>query len=538
MNITKKLILTVLISLGGMMLVGCFGLWQMHQAENRSHWIETKVFPSLKDLGVAQHALSTMQMEIRDAMIAPTQEQRDQALTLLSAADKQFDATMATYSANDIANDDDRKLLEADKAAMASYRSVSSNVQANLAANNREQAAQELIVDGAPAADAVNKAMSTHIKFMNDLADDLNKQNDAEFFYSLLGMGGIMAAAILVSGLFAAGVVRVIRHGLAAIQNRLEHVSQSLDFTVRAPVGPMNEIGRTATAYNFLMDRLQQSISVLKDGAHQVSGASRQMSKSASQISAVSSANSEAAANMAATVEQMTVSISHVANQAKFTHEGALGACELVNDGSRIIGQTISDIHEISSVVKNSAKSIRELEAYAAQVGSIVTVIRDIADQTNLLALNAAIEAARAGEQGRGFAVVADEVRKLAERTTKSTQDINDTIATMVQSSQQATVQMQSAEQLVESGVQRADNANQAIRQIGENAAGAARSMSEISTTIQQQSVASNNIASQVEHTAQMSEESNAAAKSTAENAEQLDRLATKQLEILSQYKL
>jgi methyl-accepting chemotaxis protein len=239
---------------------------------------------------------------------------------------------------------------------------------------------------------------------------------------------------------------------------------------------------------------------------------------------------------MAATLEQMTVSINHVAEQAGLTHNGSVEASQLVNEGSTIIGQTIHDIHEISTVVKSSVTRIHELETYSTQVSAVINVIREIADQTNLLALNAAIEAARAGETGRGFAVVADEVRKLAERTAKSTQEITSTIANMVDRSQQATREMLSAEQLVENGVARADNADHAIRRIGDNAERVTNSISEISAAIKQQGAASNSIASKVEHTAQMSEESSAAAQHTAHSAEHLDQLAKAQIAILAQY--
>ena len=166
----------------------------------------------------------------------------------------------------------------------------------------------------------------------------------------------------------------------------------------------------------------------------------------------------------------------------------------------------------------------------------VVNVISELADQTNLLALNAAIEAARAGEMGRGFAVVADEVRKLAERTTRATTDIATTIATMLLRAQQATVQMQSAEKRIEQGVSRADDADKAILRIGANTESAARLIREISSAIQQQSAASNAIAYQVEHTAQMSEESNAAAQQTAASAIRLDQLADHQIRTLTQY--
>jgi methyl-accepting chemotaxis protein len=241
---------------------------------------------------------------------------------------------------------------------------------------------------------------------------------------------------------------------------------------------------------------------------------------------------------MAATVEQVTVSINHVAERARETLALTGEAGKLVREGSNIIGATIKDIHEISSVVGVCGQQIRELETSSAQVNSIVNVIREIADQTNLLALNAAIEAARAGEQGRGFAVVADEVRKLAERTTRSTEEVSQTISSMVERARLASEQMQNAETLVETGVKRADEADQAIQRIGRTSEDSSAMVSEISSAISQQSTASHNIAAEVERTAQMSEESSAAAQHTAETAQHLDALAKEQIATLSQYKI
>ena len=138
---------------------------------------------------------------------------------------------------------------------------------------------------------------------------------------------------------------RLIKGGLTGIQQTLGQVSASLDFTQRAEVLRKDEIGQTATAFNALLEKLQHSLKSLLDGAQQVASASEQLSQTAGQVSAASEAQSEASANMAATVEQMTVSVNHVAEQAKQTYEGAVDAGNLVTEGSQIISQTISDIH-------------------------------------------------------------------------------------------------------------------------------------------------------------------------------------------------
>lgn len=538
MSITKRLFLSLSLGLLVLLLVGGYGIWQLTQAQARFNYVATNTFPSITAVTKILHETADIRVNTRSLMLAPNEQLRNSARQNLEKADSDFNASIADYAAHDVSDATDRQLLDADKAAMANYRQVRDKSIALFLSGDHEGAAKMFLVDGHVVSSALDKAIAEHMAYNYKLANDLVQTNQENYSWSLKMMVALIALAFVSTGVLGAQLFHRIRGGLSSIQGTLEHVSQSLDFTQRAPIKQLDEIGQTGTAFNGLLERLQQNLSSLLHGAQQVATASEQLSQTASQVSSASEAQSEASANMAATVEQMTVSVNHVADQAKLSHQGAVDVGALVQEGSAIIGQTISDIHDISAVVKTSVASIQELEAYSSQVASVVNVIREIADQTNLLALNAAIEAARAGEQGRGFAVVADEVRKLAERTAKSTQEIANTIQTMVARSREATEQMQTAEQLVETGVQRADNADQAIKRIGENTAQATRSISEIASAINQQGVASNNIATQVETTAQMAEESSAAAKHTMENAQHLDELAKSQIATLKHYTL
>ncbi|WP_169449831.1 methyl-accepting chemotaxis protein [Paludibacterium yongneupense] len=538
MTITKRLFLTLSIALSGMLAVGAYGIWQLKQAESRLNYIQLNTLPSLKTMNDSKQALTDMRVNALKYLQTAEPSQREMELAAIADADKAFDAAMDGYQANQVSNDADRQLLGTDKKTMAEYRAARDKSIELSKAGKTQEAVEQLLVQGRQSADNVFKALNDHYKFNTDLADEVAQETTQQFKQALLLSAIIIAVVFAVAGLLAAQLYRSIRGGLEGIQNTLEHVSESRDFTVRAKVASNDEIGRTAQAFNALLEGVQKSLQSLLQGAQAVAASSRELSQTAGEVSATSSAQSASAASMAATVEEMTVSVNHVADQARSTHDGAAAAGKLVDEGSYTIGQTIKDIHEISSVVKMSAISIHELEADSGKVRAIIDVIRDIADQTNLLALNAAIEAARAGETGRGFAVVADEVRKLAERTARSTQEISATIEAMVVKAQQATTQMKSAEQRVETGVARADDADQAIRRIGINVADAVLGISEITAAIREQGVASNNIASQVEHTAQMSEQSSAAAQQTAQSATHLDRLARGQIETLGLYRV
>ena len=286
-----------------------------------------------------------------------------------------------------------------------------------------------------------------------------------------------------------------------------------------------------------MQETLRSMIASIVANAELVSSAANQLLGASEQVAERASQQSDAASSMAACVEEMAVSIDQVKENANEAHNISQTAGAISEDGAAVIHNAASEMRKISDAVQASSLIVEDLGRQSDQITSIVNTIKEIADQTNLLALNAAIEAARAGEQGRGFAVVADEVRKLAERTSHSTKEIGEMVAKIQNGTRSAVSSMQDGVRQVGNGVQLANQAGDSINRIRDGALRVTVVVNGISDSISEQSMASNEIAQKLETIAQMSEESAIAVRQTAHAARELQALSSALRQTVAQFK-
>lgn len=348
----------------------------------------------------------------------------------------------------------------------------------------------------------------------------------------------IVAVITAVLGLIVANaIVHNVVSGLrVAIQSAERIASGRLNEAM--PRHGKNEIGMLLSSMEKMRENLRSMVVQIQSSAVTLVSSAVSMASASDQVAAAAVRQSDAASDIAATIEEMTVSVNHVADRASEANELSSQSGSLAIKGEAVIGQAVESINLIASTVQDTANRMQELETHSNRISNVVSVISEVADQTNLLALNAAIEAARAGEQGRGFAVVADEVRKLAERTTTSTREIAATIQVMRDCATDAVSCMQEAVTKVERGVGLAQEADISIKQIGEESRKTVGMVEEISASIREQGSATNNIAIQIEKIAQMSEQSSDAAKDGARTAHALSELTEKLRQYVSVYSL
>lgn len=351
-------------------------------------------------------------------------------------------------------------------------------------------------------------------------ADAANAKSQAMW---MLIIGGILVLVIAIgAGIY---LKELLQSRLKLATQLVAAVAQG-KLNNRIDADGQDEIADLLKALMQMQSQLHQLMSKIQHAAHELSTASSSVASTTEQLSASASEQSRASTSIAASVEELSVSIESVSANSEQARTIANQSGEQARVSVNVINETVTSMTRISDVVRSASDQVEQLGKSSEQISNIVNVIRSIADQTNLLALNAAIEAARAGEQGRGFAVVADEVRLLAQRTGQATNEISTMINTMVNKTNDAVLQMSNGVDQVTQGTALAGEAGRAIEEIQQNFQRVLSVVENISLSLKEQNAASIEVAGHIERIASMSAQNSEATAHSSVVAHDLKALS------------
>lgn len=406
--------------------------------------------------------------------------------------------------------------------------------------NNYLSARAALYNNIANLATKVDSSMSILEQFTTTATDELNESlADAGDIYSAGVTKAIVIAVIVVLFATAIGyhIAQSVREPLTRILKVLESLTEG-DMTQRIENRHNNEFSRVSGHINTLADSLHNILVKLNDASENLASTASTNEQTSSQAQGQLNSQREQTANVATAMTEMSHSVQEVAQSAQGSLEMVQRVETASDQGRNVMNSNISTINQLETRLNESVSAVSELQRMSGQIGSILDVIRNIAEQTNLLALNAAIEAARAGEQGRGFAVVADEVRVLASKTTQSTTEIEAMISNLQSSSQSASQVIQSCMSDMEMSVEQASKANSSMEEIQALIIEISQMSTHISQAAAEQSETSADIARSIEDINSIADQSYHAMSSIAQTSESLTQLAHQQNELVHRFKL
>ncbi|MDR6715383.1 methyl-accepting chemotaxis protein [Pseudomonas hunanensis] len=523
--------------LGVMVLaMGLVSLYETRQMDSATDEIRVTWMPAVVALNDISSNLGRARAVTLRAALDEDASDRQRTVAMLDGINQRLHTSIKEYQDTIIAADD-RALFNAFTTAYQHYSEVQKQVLASLAMGNTSQARAQISGALTQAADAMMQAMAALISYNGNGAESASQRSsdvaDEAFSVIVGSLLVIILALVAIATLLTRSIVVPLAEAVAVA----ERVATG-DLTRQIQVRGRDEPALLLAALSRMQDSLRDTLRQIAASSDQLASASEELHTVTEDTSRGLHQQSAEIDQAATAVNQMTAAVEEVANNAVSTADASRGADQTTRDGRDQVNQALASIQHLVDDVSGTSAEIEQLASNASDISRVLDVIGSIAGQTNLLALNAAIEAARAGEAGRGFAVVADEVRALAHRTQQSTAEIEQMIAGIQNGTERAVSAMHSSRGRANGTLEVAQGAGQALEVIAEAIASINQRNLVIASASEQQAQVAREVDRNLVNIRDLAMQTSAGANQTSAAAQDLSRLAVDLNGMVAQFKV
>ncbi|MEI7816104.1 MAG: methyl-accepting chemotaxis protein [Desulfuromonadales bacterium] len=519
-----------------MMIVGGYAISRMTAMNEKVDSLTDDKWPKTVMLNDTKGQLNIIARALRNAVIISDTEETSKEIKRVIEAREVINKRLEELN-KVVRSDTGKALLKEIVDARFKYLESQKTVIVLIEGGDKEKAGKELMTSVRKTQSAYFEKLDKMIEYQSKEMDKTGKDVESIITQSRIVVISILLAALILSIVLAVIIVRSITKPVSELVIMNERLANG-DLTISISVTGADEVGQLADSSRRVVENLKEILNKVSDTSSQVASASNQLQSTAEQIATGAEEVAAQTSTVATASEEMAATSSDIARNCSMAADSSRQTSESATRGSAVVQETITGMGRIAERVKLSAATVENLGKRSEQIGEIVGTIEDIADQTNLLALNAAIEAARAGEQGRGFAVVADEVRALAERTTKATKEISEMIKAIQNETKAAVRAMEEGVSEVEKGAASSEKSGQALEEILSQINEVTMQVNQIATAAEEQTATTSEITSNIQQVTEVVEQTSRGASETATAASQLSSNALILQDLVRRFKL